>query len=200
MIFIGNPDARAHVRHGIPDDEFIRGEVPMTKSEVRSVVLSRLALSSDSVVYDVGAGTGSVSVECALAAYDGEVFAVEKEADAVDLIRQNKLKFRTDNLRVIAGRAPEALAELPAPTHAFIGGSSGNMRGIVSLILDKNPRCRIVAAAISLETAAELCAIMKETGFAETEVVCLNVSKARRAGDYNLMIGQNPVYIFTLQK
>ena len=190
---------------GLPDEAFLRNPadkpvVPMTKSEVRAVVMAKLRLNADSVCWDIGAGTGSVTVEAALSSPRGSVYAVEKKPEAVELLKENVSKFGLKNVSVTEGEAPEALSGLPAPTHAFIGGSSGNMRGIVSLILDKNPRCRIVAAAISLETAAELCAIMKETGFAETEVVCLNVSKARRAGDYNLMIGQNPVYIFTLQK
>lgn len=190
---------------GLPDEAFLRNPadkpvVPMTKSEVRAVVMAKLRLNADSVCWDIGAGTGSVTVEAALSSPRGSVYAVEKKPEAVELLKENVSKFGIKNVSVTEGEAPEALSGLPAPTHAFIGGSSGNMRGIVSLILDKNPRCRIVAAAISLETAAELCAIMKETGFAETEVVCLNVSKARRAGEYNLMIGQNPVYIFTLQK
>lgn len=190
---------------GLPDEAFLRDPaekpvVPMTKSEVRAVVMSKLRLNADSVCWDIGAGTGSVTVETALSANRGRVFAVEKKPEAAALLRENVLKFGLKNVEIAEGEAPGALSPLPSPTHAFIGGSSGNMREIVSLILDKNPRCRIVAAAISLETVSELTAIMKETGFAETEVVCLSVSKARRASDYNLMIGQNPVYIFTMQK
>lgn len=190
---------------GLPDEAFLRNPsekpaVPMTKSEVRAVVMSKLRLNADSVVWDIGAGTGSVTVEAALSYPCGRVFAVEKKPEAAELLNENVKKFGLNNVGITEGEAPEVLSDLPAPTHAFIGGSSGNMRGIVSLILDKNPRCRIVAAAISLETVSDLTAIMKETAFAYTEVVCLNVSKARRAGDYDLMIGQNPVYIFTLQK
>lgn len=190
---------------GLPDEAFLRNPadkpvVPMTKSEVRAVVMSKLRLNTDSVCWDIGAGTGSVTVEAALFSPRGKIFAVEKKPEAVELLNENVKRFGLKNVAVTEGEAPEACGDLPAPTHAFIGGSSGRMREMISLILDKNPRCRIVAAAISLETAAELSAIMKEESFAETEVVCLNVSKARRVADYNLMIGQNPVYIFTLQR
>lgn len=189
---------------GLPDEAFLRNPadkpvVPMTKSEVRAAVMSKLRLLPDSVSWDIGAGTGSVTVEMALASPRGRVCAVEKKPEAVELLKENAAKFGLKNVDITEGEAPAACRELPAPTHAFIGGSSGNMREIVSLILDKNPRCRIVAAAISLETVSELGAIMKQKAFAETEVVCLSVSKARAAAGYNLMIGQNPVYIFTLQ-
>ena len=190
---------------GLPDEAFLRNPadkpvVPMTKSEVRAVAISKLRLLPDSVCWDIGAGTGSVSVEAALTALRGKVFAIEKKPEAVELLKGNVLKHGLKNVGIVEGTAPEACRDLPAPTHAFIGGSSGNMREIISILLEKNPHVRIVAAAISLETVSELTAIMKEADFAEKEIVCLNVSKARAVADYNLMIGQNPVYIFTLQK
>ncbi|MCR5611614.1 MAG: precorrin-6A reductase [Clostridiales bacterium] len=190
---------------GLPDEAFIRNSdekpvVPMTKSEVRAVAMSKLRLLSDSVCWDIGSGTGSCAVEMALAALKGRVYAIEKKPEACELIRDNTAAFGLKNIEVIEGSAPEICAELPAPTHAFIGGSSGNMRGIVGLLLEKNPRVRIVAAAIALETVSELTAVIKEFGFTETEVVSLSVAKARRAGAYSLMTGQNPVYIFTMQR
>ncbi len=190
---------------GLPDEAFLRNPadrpvVPMTKSEVRAVVISKLRLHPDSVCWDIGAGTGSVTVEMALAAPLGRVCAVEKKPEAVELLKENIRIFGLKNVDIAEGAAPEICRDLPSPTHAFIGGTSGNMREIISLLLEKNPRCRIVAAAISLETVSELTAIMKETELSEKEIVCLNVSKARAVADYNLMIGQNPVYIFTLQK
>ena len=105
------------------DEEFIRGAVPMTKSEVRAVSISKLELEEDSVVYDVGAGTGSVSVEAAGAAKKGRVFAIEKKKEAVELLYANKNRFGRDNMTVIEGTAPSALKELPAPTHVFLGGT-----------------------------------------------------------------------------
>ena len=107
--------------HGIRDEEFIRGKAPMTKEEVRTVSLSKLRLTADSVCYDVGAGTGSVSVEMALRAWKGQVYAIEKKEDALALLKENRRKFATDNLEIVPGTAPEAMVELPVPTHAFIG-------------------------------------------------------------------------------
>ena len=190
---------------GLPDEAFLRNPadkpvVPMTKSEVRAVVMSKLRLLPDSVCWDIGAGTGSVSIETALAAYKGKVFAIEKKPEAIELLKDNVSRFGVKNIEVIGGEAPEACRDLPAPTHAFIGGSGGNMREIIALLLDKNPRVRIVAAAISLETVSGLAACMKDLGFTETEAVCLNVSKAKKLGGYSLMTGQNPVYLFTMQR
>lgn len=186
---------------GLPDEEFQRGEaVPMTKREVRCCALSRLELTADSVCWDVGAGTGSVSIEMALLARRGKVFAIEKNESALALLAENRRKFHVSNLEVVSGRAPEACRELPAPTHVFIGGSAGNLREIVSLVLEKNPAARLVMTAVTLESAAEMTGVMKAFGFTEAEAVCLNAARSRAAGPYHLMTAQNPVYIFTLQR
>ena len=185
--------------HGIKDEEFIRGKAPMTKEEVRTVSLSKLCLTEDSVCYDVGAGTGSLSIEMALRAHQGKVWAVEKKEDAVELIRQNKVKFAADNLEIIEGLAPEALTDLPAPTHAFIGGSSGNLKEIVKLLIEKNPQVRIVVNCITLETVSEALETAKEFGFEENEIVQLNASRSKAIGRYHMMMGENPIYIITLQ-
>ena len=185
------------VTHGLPDEAFFRDEVPMTKSEVRSVCLSKLRLTQSAVVYDVGSGSGSVCVEAALQARSGQVYAIEKKAEAVALTEKNGLRFGLANLTVIHGEAPQALNDLPAPTHVFIGGSSGSMRDIIDVLLQKNPRVRIVATAVTLETMAELSQIASE--FAESDIAEVSVSKPRKLGRYRLMTAQNPVYIFTLQ-
>ncbi len=199
ILYLSNENASRPYRSGIPDEEFIRGDAPMTKSEVRAVSMARLAPSSDALVYDIGAGTGSVSVECALAARDGSVYAVEKDADAVGLLRQNRLRFGADNLQIVHGAAPEALESLPAPTHAFIGGSSGNLRDIVAALLSKNPDVRIVINAVTLETQAEAAECARVFGFAVHETVTIQAAYARKLGRYHLMTGQNPVLIITLQ-
>lgn len=197
---IENDHVDTVVTHGLPDEVFERTEtVPMTKSEVRAVCLSKLALLADSVCWDVGAGTGSVAIEMALQAEKGHVYAIERKDIAVDLLRENVRKFAANHMTVVPGIAPEACTELPAPTHAFIGGSSGNMKEIITLLLKKNPDVRIVATAITLESIGELTECMKVFGFSETEVVSMSVAKNRKAGPYNLMTGQNPVYIFTMQ-
>lgn len=146
VALIENPHPDAVVTPGLPDDAFLRSAegmpvVPMTKSEVRAVCLSKLRLTERSVCWDIGAGTGSVSVEMALQAKRGQVCAVERREDAAALLGQNRERFSLENLQVVCGSAPEACAGLPAPTHAFIGGSAGNMREIVALLLARNPPC-----------------------------------------------------------
>lgn len=193
-----NGDAGQHiVTHGIPDEEFLRDKVPMTKEEVRSVALSKLRLTKDAVVYDVGAGTGSVSVECALQADQGMVYAVERKEDAVRLIEKNQKKFGVTNLKVVSGLAPEALRDLPAPTHAFIGGSAGNMREIIDLLREKNPSVRIVITCIALETVAETMQIIKELNPKDLDICCIQAAKSKTLGAYHMMLGQNPVYIIS---
>ena len=195
-----NEKARpAFSTHGIPDEKFIRGKAPMTKEEVRCVSLSKLRLQEDSICYDVGAGTGSVSVEMALRADQGQVFAVEKKDDAVALLYENKQRFAADNLEIIKGEAPEALKELPVPTHAFIGGSSGNLKEIVALLLEKNRDVRIVINCITLETISEALEVLKEYDFADQEAVQLTASRSKEIGRYHLMMGENPIYIITCQ-
>ncbi len=199
IMLIENPDALRRVRRGIPDGEFIRGDVPMTKAEVRGVCLSALSPDRDSVIWDIGAGTGSVSVECALSAPEGQVCAVEKSPEACALTRQNAVRFRADNIDVIKGAAPEALEALPAPTHVFIGGSAGNLEEIIAAILHKNPAARIVATAVTLETQAELISCARKFGFSLVEAVSVSVSRSAKAGRYHLMTAQNPVTVFTMQ-
>ena len=179
----------------IPDEDFVRGDAPMTKSEVRALSVAKLKLRPDSIVYDVGAGTGSVSVEMALAAFRGKVYAVEKEDDAANLIEINKKKFKTPNIEVIQGLAPEALEDLPAPTHAFIGGSSGNLKQIIQCILAKNPDTRMVINSVTIETMSETFQVIKELNLVEEDITNINVSRARHLGRYHLMTAQNPVYI-----
>lgn len=200
-VILENPFAgKESVTHGLPDERFIRGNAPMTKEEVRSISLSKLALTKNSVVYDVGAGTGSIGIECALQASEGRVYAVEKKQDAIALLKENKRKFCVDNLEIVEGTAPDVLQELPTPTHAFIGGSSGNMETILSCLLGKNPEIRIVINAIAVDTIAEVMDFLKKQDFAVKEIVQIQVSKAKELGNYQMMMGQNPVYIFTLQK
>lgn len=183
--------------HGISDEEFLRDKVPMTKEEVRTVSLAKLQLNQDSVCYDVGAGTGSVSVEMAIRAAFGKVYAIEKKPAAIELLKKNKRKFAAENLEIIEGLAPEALADLAAPTHAFIGGSSGNMKAIMELLLDKNPSVRIVINCIALETVSETLQCLKELPVTDTQIVQLSVSKAKTVGSYHMMMGENPIYIIS---
>ena len=199
VVYIENNRPEKGVRSGIPDEEFIRGGVPMTKAEARAVSLAKLAPGKNAVVWDIGAGTGSVSVECALAAYEGRVYAVEKDPEGIDLIRQNKRKFKTDNLYEIEGSAPEALVGLSAPTRVFIRGSGGGLKEILLTVFEKNQAAAVVINAVTLETQAEVLTSAKTLPLACFEAVCLNVSRARRMGNYHLTAAQDPVWIYMLR-
>lgn len=199
---IENDTPNEIVTPGLPDEAFLRNLepgklVPMTKSEVRSVCLSKLQLTPNAVCWDVGAGTGSVSIEMARLCADGTVYAIEKSERALALLEQNKEAFSASNMQIIPGPAPEACRDLPAPTHAFLGGTSGSVRDILALLLEKNPHVRIVATAVTLESVSALSACMED--FEAAECVSVQVSKAAALGQYHLMQAQNPVYIFTLQ-
>lgn len=189
----------------LPDEAFVRSKgdavnVPMTKAEVRAVSVAKLMLQPDSVVYDIGAGTGSVSIEMAAICKKGHVYAVECKKEAAELANKNKNHFGAWNLTVIEGMAPEICRELPIPTHAFIGGTSGNMYEIIEMLLQKNPQIRIVINLIALESIAEIMRCLEAFHFEETEIVQISVAKARKLGRYHLMNGQNPIMIITCQK
>jgi len=123
-----------YITPGIPDHFFIRGDVPMTKEEVRAAALSKMRLSEDSIVFDIGAGTGSIAIECSLICRKGRVYAVERDKEAIELINSNLKKFGVSNAFVVEGNAPLVLESLPYPDRVFIGGSGGNMEEIINWI------------------------------------------------------------------
>ena len=199
---IENDTPNEIVTPGLPDEAFLRNLepgklVPMTKSEVRSICLSKLRLPPNAVCWDGGAGTGAASIEMARLCADGTVYAIEKNERALALLEKNKEAFSASNMQIIPGLAPEACRDLPAPTHAFLGGTSGSVRDILALLLEKNPHVCIVATAVTLESVSALSACMED--FEAAECVSVQVSKAAALGRYHLMQAQNPVYIFTLQ-
>lgn len=181
---------------GLPDEAFERGDVPMTKQEVRAAVLAKLAVRPEDILWDVGAGTGSVSVELALAAPRGRVYAVECRPEGCALIKANREKFRTRNLVLAEGLAPAALSDLPAPDAVFIGGSKGNLAAIVDAALDKNPDARICVSAIALETLSAAVAALTAKG-RTVQVSQIAVSRAKAVGGLHLMMAQNPIYLIT---
>lgn len=181
---------------GLPDEAFDRGDVPMTKQEVRAAVLAKLAVRPEDILWDVGAGTGSVSVELALAAPRGRVYAVECRPEGCALIKANREKFRTRNLVLVEGLAPAALSDLPAPDAVFIGGSKGSLAAIVDAALDKNPDARICVSAIALETLSAAVAALTAKG-RTVQVSQIAVSRAKAVGGLHLMMAQNPIYLIT---
>jgi precorrin-6Y C5,15-methyltransferase (decarboxylating) len=185
---------------GLPDDAFLRGKVPMTKEEVRALAVSKLRLCSRDTLWDVGAGTGSVSVESALCLSEGRVYAVERKAEACELIRSNREQFHLTNLYLVEGEAPQALAQLPTPDSVFIGGSSGALRDIVGTALEKNPAVRIVCSAITLETVQEALCAIRHFGFQDTEIVQVSISRSASVGSYHMMRAENPVYLISMEK
>lgn len=184
---------------GLPDDAFLRGKVPMTKEEVRVLAVSNLHLCSQDVVWDVGAGTGSVSVECALCLPQGQVYAIEQKPEAWLLIQKNKEKFGVTNLHLVCGEAPKALEELPAPDAVFIGGSSGKLSEIVGVALDKNPAVRIVVAAITLETLSAALEVIRSYGFQETDIIQVSISRSHSVASYHMMRSENPIYLISME-
>lgn len=197
VLYLENPAAVSSHLWGLPDESFVRGEVPMTKAEVRAVVMSKLRIREKDVVYDVGAGTGSVSVEMALAARKGSVYAIETNSTAVELCKLNKERFCLHNLEIVKGTAPDVMPELPRPDVAFIGGSKGKMAEIVELLLRKNPAIRLVINTVTVENTANALELLYTERFVDVEMVQLQVNKAKKVGTSHMMTANNPITIFT---
>ena len=182
----------------LKDSDFIRGKVPMTKEEIRHLSIDKLQVEPDEVVYDIGAGTGSVAIELARKAYQGMVYAIERKEGGLELIQENRLKHGAFNLNVIKGLAPAALEGLPAPDKVFIGGSGGQMAEIVEKLLVVNPKLKLVINVVSLQGINEAIKILDGYQTMDYEVICVNVARSRKLGSYDLMMAQNPVYIITM--
>lgn len=180
---------------GIPDELFIRGDVPMTKQEVRAVALAKLRLTATDTVWDVGAGTGSVSIEAALVARAGSVWAVERNAAGVRLIRENADAFGCGNVHAVPGVAPEALAKLPVPDAVFVGGSAGELPSIVKAALEKNSQVRLCVPCVTVETLTEACALLSGSRFKGFEACQVSAARAEAVGSHHLMKAQNPVFL-----
>lgn len=180
---------------GIPDELFIRGDVPMTKQEVRAVALAKLRLTATDTVWDVGAGTGSVSIEAALVARAGSVWAVERNAAGVRLIRENADAFGCGNVHAVPGVAPEALAKLPVPDAVFVGGSAGELPSIVEAALEKNSQVRLCVPCVTVETLTEACALLSGSRFKGFEACQVSAARADAVGSHHLMRAQNPVFL-----
>lgn len=184
----------------IEDEKFIRGDVPMTKLEVRILTLAKAQIKSDSVVVDVGAGTGSISIEAALLAQRGKVFALERKTDAIEIIRRNVEKFGVENVEIICAEAPKSLEILPELDAAIIGGSGGSLEKILDVLYGKlKSGGRIVINAITIQTAASGLAYFREHNIKyDAFQVQITRLKKIRAHDMNQVL--NPVWIITGEK
>lgn len=184
---------------GIEDEVFLRDEVPMTKQEVRAAIIGKLKVKEQGIYWDVGAGTGSVAIELALQAVQGQVYAVESNPVACRLIQANRQRLGAYNLTVVEGKAPDSLKNLPVPDGVFIGGTKGQLAPILDAILGKNPHVHICITAIALETLASAMKDLTERGL-EPQVSQISVSRSKQVGNYHMMMGQNPVFLITVQK
>ena len=187
---------------GIKDEEFLRGKVPMTKEEIRILTLVKAQIAHDAVIYDVGAGTGSLSIEAARLAPQGHVYAIEKNPEGIGLIAENAKRFGIENISVVEGTAPDALAGLPALDVALIGGSGRKLSDILDIIGERlRPEGRIVANAITMQTVAACLDYFHAHADRYTyEAIQVQISRLERVGPYDMAKALNPIYIITAQR
>jgi len=180
---------------------FARGAVPMTKEEVRALTICRARLAPGQVIWDVGAGTGSLTVEAALLSPQGKVFAVEQKEEAVQLIRENCRRFDVTNVSVVLGRAPEALCDLPSPDRVIVGGSGGELPGILAFCAARlNPSGLVVVNAIAPATLTAALAVLGTHPFTELAGIQVQVSRLEQLGKEQFFRAQNAVWILCAQK
>ncbi len=185
------------------DEEFAK-RMPkkglITKKEVRALAISNMEIKRDSIIWDIGAGSGSVSIESAKIAIDGEVHAIEVDPEGVEICKENAINFKTDNINVIEGLAPKALEDLPSPDCVFIGGTKGSMKETLSFVLDKlKEGGRVVVSAITLDNVSSAYESFKELGyFPELELV--QVSRGKKLAHYMRYDALNPIHLFSVTK
>lgn len=185
---------------GIPDEYFVRGDVPMTKEEIRSVILSKLKLKDDLKVYDIGAGTGSISIEISFQLKKGKIYAVEKEEKAVNLIEKNKKVFNRKNIEIIKGVAPDVLKSLPSVNRVFIGGSNSNLKEILDIVdrkLLKNGI--IVITAVTLNTLNSAITHLERLDY-DLNICNVSVTRTKKIKKYHMLNALNPIYIITARR
>ena len=184
---------------GLPDDAFEqrrpdKGQI--TKREVRAVSLYSLGLRHDSVVWDIGAGTGSVSVEAALIANRGQVYAIERDTESLPLLEANVSRWGSENIHVISGEAPGALHDLPSPDSVFVGGSGGNLSEILEYAASRlNPEGTVVVNLAVLDRTQEAYRLLKELGLT-TELTQVSSARGKEMADGAVRLESlNPVFI-----
>lgn len=194
VLIAENPEHFCYIPSAIPDAEFIRAGIPMTKAEVRCNAVAAMQIAHDAVCWDIGCGTGSVSAEAAFRCPNGHIFAFDCKEEAVRLTAQNAYKFSCDNITAICGKCPEILRDYPAPDVVFIGGSGGNLPEIIAAAAHKNPAARIVLTAVSLETLSQAIDVFSRY-CADYSIVQIAVTRTKKIGSYTMPEPQNPVYL-----
>ncbi|WDV44298.1 precorrin-6Y C5,15-methyltransferase (decarboxylating) subunit CbiT [Clostridiaceae bacterium M8S5] len=184
---------------GLEDELFIRGNAPMTKSEIRAITLSKLQIQENSKVVDIGAGTGSITVECGLNSKKGIVYAIEKKVEAIELIKQNIEKFQLDNIRIYHSTASTSLPHIKDVNRIIVGGSGGELGYIVKWA-NHNLDGIIVANFICIENLYEFIQLLKKYSFKDIEVVQAHISRGKNIGSLTMMMSNNPVFIVTAKK
>ena len=188
-------------RIGIPDKEFIRGKVPMTKREVRIITIANACIAPEAIVYDIGAGTGSITIEAAIQASAGHVYAIERNHDGVYLIKKNAEKFDCKNIDVVEAKAPEGMDELPRCDAAIIGGSGNHLESILdSLRVKLKESGRIVVNCVTVQTISRVLKWLHANEGFEYEAVQLQANRLQRVGPYDMSKAENPIYIVTIWK
>ncbi|MFW5749287.1 MAG: precorrin-6Y C5,15-methyltransferase (decarboxylating) subunit CbiT [Halanaerobium sp.] len=185
---------------GIPDDYFIRAEVPMTKEEIRAVIISKLRLKSDHTVYDIGAGSGSVSVEMAFLLPEGRVYALERKEKALSLIKKNVDNFKLTNIKIIKAEAPAGIDSLPKPDRVFIGGSGGQLSAVIETAAQKlKDSGRIVLTAVTINTLTAAVQVLERLDY-RLDIINLAVTRTKNISNYQMFRALNPVYIISAEK
>ncbi|MGY5146846.1 MAG: precorrin-6Y C5,15-methyltransferase (decarboxylating) subunit CbiT [Candidatus Nitrosopumilus sp. bin_7KS] len=185
---------------GIPDEEFERAEkVPITKEEVRVVQISKARLKTGQVVYDIGCGSGSISIEAALQIESsGKVLAVDYDENAIELTKKNIKKFGLTNISVIHGNAKEKIHELEEADTIFIGGTGGDTKEIVELSQNKlKSGGRIVVGIILIETLYSVLQVLEKLKFESVDITQVTISKSRKTSTGTMMLARNPVTIIS---
>ncbi len=188
---------------GIPDEHFERTEdVPITKEEIRVLQISKARLCPGQTVYDIGCGSGSISVEAALQVEsNGNVFAIDFDSNAVELTKKNLEKFDVSNVKVILGNAKEKISELPEANAIFIGGTGGDTQKIIELCQNKlKSGGRIVIGVILIETLFSVISIMEKLNFTSVDITQITISKSRKTSTGTMMLARNPVTIISATK
>ncbi len=196
VVLVDNPRFDSRTPTGIPDTSFIRSDIPMTKSEVRAVIMSRLAIHPHDICWDIGCGTGSVTVEMALSAYRGHVYAIDKNEAAAALTQDNCAAFHIGNVTVQTCSAPSALSSLPMPDVVFIGGSGGSMQAVIKHVAAINPKARIAVTAIAPESLCAALTALEECGI-KADAVQVSIARAQKAAGLHMLMAQNPIFVIT---